>query len=144
MKAKKLAAIIFALLMVFSISVSAFAEDLEPPITPIDPDPSVTIASIIFQNFYSSSGGSTITLSQAIHYISVKVTCASGNDGYMTASIDDLSHGGAYDTYFTFPANGSTTTVSCYLPAGSYSVTLLGTYKLHTYGFVAFSTSDLI
>lgn len=134
-KTKKIIALFLAVLMTFAFfSFSTQAADTEE----ISPR-SITIASSVFRNFYSNSGGSTITLSRGCDFVSFQIDCASGTDDIM-AVITDHTHNGAYNTVLAIRGDGSTTTVETYFAAGSYTITLYGSNKLHTLGLVAFST----
>ena len=136
-KFKKIICLLMALTMIFSIttfSVNAASNETEV----VNPR-SISIASCVFRNFESDSGGSTVTLSRACNYVSFQVNCASGSDSII-AVITDLTYGGAYNTVLTFEADGSTTTFETYFGSGSYTVRLYGANKTHTLGLVAFST----
>lgn len=134
-KTRKILALFLAILMTFAIfsfpTQAADSSEISPR--------SITIASSVYRNFYSNSGGSTITLSEGCDFVSFKVNCASGTDEII-AVITDLSNGGAYNSVLSFTADGSTTTFETFFGTGSYTITLLGTNKLHTLGLVAFST----
>ena len=136
-KFKKIICLIMAITMIFSIttfSVNAASNETE-----IVSPRSISIASCVFRNFESDSGGSTVTLSRACNFVSFQVDCASGTDSII-AVITDLSHNGDYNTVLTFQADGSTNTFETYFGAGSYTVRLYGANKTHTLGLVAFST----
>ena len=136
-KFKKMICLIMAITMIFSIttfSVNAASNETE-----IVSPRSISIASCVFRNFESDSGGSTVTLSRACNFVSFQVNCASGSDNII-AVITDLTHNGTYNTVLTFEADGSTNTFETYFMAGSYTVRLYGANKTHTLGLVAFST----
>ena len=133
-KTKKIIALFLAVLMTFTIfafSTQAATQEVTPR--------SITIASSVYRDFYSNSGGSTITLSQGCDFVSFQVDCASGTDNII-AVITDNTHQGDYNRVLSLKADGSTTTFETYFAAGSYTITLLGNNKLHTLGLVAFST----
>ena len=138
MKIKKFAALFLAILMLFgALSISSYATNNTEE-TIVAPR-SITIASAVFRNFYSYSGGNSVTLSRGCNYISFQVTCSSGTDSAY-AVITDLSHDGAYSCVLPFPADGSTTTFATYFAKGSYSIEIYSSNKLHTLGLVAFTT----
>lgn len=136
-KFEKIICLMMVITMIFS--VTTFSVNAASNETEIVSPRSTSIASCIFRNFESDSGGSTVTLSRACNFVSFKVNCASGTDT-MIAVITDLTYGGAYNTVLSVPADGSTTTFETYFGAGSYTVRLYGANKTHTLGLVAFST----
>lgn len=137
MKLKKIIALFLAILMLFgALSISSYASNT--PEENIILPRSTTIASAVFRDFYSYSGGATVTLSRGCNYVSFKVTCSSGTDS-VYARITDLTNG-AYNKVLPFPADGSTTTFETYFGAGSYSIEIYASNMHHTLGLVAFST----
>ena len=136
-KFKKIICLMMVITMIFS--VTTFSVNAASNETSIINPRSISIASCVFRNFESDSGGSTVTLSMACNYVSFQVNCASGTDT-MIAVITDLTYGGAYNMVLSVPADGRTITFETYFGPGSYTVRLYGANKTHTLALVAFST----
>ncbi len=135
---KKITALILSLLMIFSVfTLSSYATGVDIA-TQEEPGRSSIIATIIFRNFYGSSGSSTINVGASCNYISFKFVCSSTDT--ILVIIEDLNTG-ICNTVLNVPGDGTTNTYSLYFASGAYRVTCYGDSSiLHSLGLVAFST----
>lgn len=134
MNVKKIIAVVLVFTLAFSISAPCQTARAS---TPVD------LSVYVDRNFYGESAAEPIHLNEDCSLISFYAISDGDEIDNLTCCIRDDSHNGLNSCTFNFNADGSTTTVSYYLPAGRYTIYFTGNSDiLKTYGCALFSAVE--